>query len=204
MRGGSEALTGFATECFIDEMARALDADPFNFRMGMLGGNVRLARCLTAATAIGGWDGGVAGSTMGLAAASAFGSHIALLVQAGIGPDQRIAVERMVAAVDCGRVVNPNLVRQQIEGSLLHALDIATAPAPQFLAGMPVARPLHAFSLQRLSPISRIEVELVSSGEAPGGVSGLGHLVCAAAVANALASGTGRRLRTLPFDPMAA
>jgi isoquinoline 1-oxidoreductase beta subunit len=141
---------------------------------------------------------------MGLAAVSAFGSHIALLVQAGIGPDQRIAVERMVAAVDCGRVVNPNLVRQQIEGSLLHALDIATAPAPQFLAGMPVARPLHALRLQRLSPIPRIEVELVGSGEAPGGVSGLGHAVCTAAIANALASGTGRRLRTLPFDPMAA
>ncbi len=54
MRGASEALTGFATESFVDEMARALGADPFNFRMGMLGGSVRLARVLTAATAIGG------------------------------------------------------------------------------------------------------------------------------------------------------
>lgn len=204
MRGGTEALTGFATECFIDEMARALAADPFNFRMGMLSGNVRLAKCLTAATAIGGWEGGAAGSTMGLAAASAFGSHIALLVQAGIGANQRISVERMVVAVDCGRIVNPGLVRQQIEGSLLHALDLATSPAPQFLAGMPVARPLATFASGRLSPLPRIEVELVGGAEAPGGVSGLGHAVCAAAVANALASGSGRRLRSLPFDPMAA
>ena len=103
----------------------------------MLGGNLRLAKALTAATAIGGWDGGRPGSTMGLAAASAFGSHIALLVQAGVGPDQRVTVERMVAAVDCGRIVNTGLVRQQIEGSLLHALDLATTPAPEFLAGMP-------------------------------------------------------------------
>jgi isoquinoline 1-oxidoreductase beta subunit len=204
MRGGSEALTGFATESFVDEMAKALGADPFNFRMGMLGGNVRLAKCLTAATVIGGWDGGVPGSTMGVAAASAFGSHIALLVQAGIGSDQRVIVERMVAAVDCGRIVNPGLVRQQIEGSLLHALDLATVPAPEFLAGMPVARPLDAFGLRRLSPMPRMEVEVIASNEAPGGVSGLGHAVCAAALGNALASGTGRRLRNLPFDLMAA
>jgi len=204
MRGGSDALAGFATECFVDEMARALDADPLGFRMGMLGGNLRLAKCLTAATVIGGWDGGAPGSTMGIAAASAFGSHIALLVQAGVGSDQRVSVERMVAAVDCGRIVNPGLVRQQIEGALLHALDLATAPAPEFIAGMPVARPLGALGLRRLSPLPRIEVELISSREAPGGVSGLGHAVCAAAIANALASGTGRRLRNLPFDLMAA
>lgn len=204
MRGASEALTTFATESFVDEMARALNADPFSFRMAMLGGNLRLAKTLTAVTAIGGWDGGAPGSTMGLAAASAFGSHIALMVQAGVGSDQRVTVERMVAAVDCGRIVNPGLVRQQIEGSLLHALDLATAPAPEFLAGMPVARPFAGLGLRRLSPMPRIEVELIGSGEAPGGVSGLGHVVCAAAVANALASGTGRRLRVLPFDLMAA
>ena len=204
MRGGSEALTGFANESFVDEMARALNADPFTFRMGMLGGNLRLAKTLTAVTAIGGWDGGRPGSTMGLAAATAFGSHIALLVQAGVGPDQRVTVERMVAAVDCGRIVNTGLVRQQIEGSLLHALDLATTPAPEFLAGMPIARPLAGLGLRRLSPMPKIEVELIGSGEAPGGVSGLGHVVCAAAVANALASGAGRRLRNLPFDLMAA
>jgi isoquinoline 1-oxidoreductase beta subunit len=204
MRGGTEALAAFATECFADEMARALNADPFSFRMAMLGGNVRLAKCLTAVTAIGGWDGGRAGSTMGIAAASAFGSNIALLVQAGVGADQRIAVEKMVAAVDCGRVVNPSLVRQQVEGSLLHALDLATAPAPEFIAGMPVARSLGGLGLTRLSPVPKIEIELIGSRNAAGGVSGLGHLVCAAAVANALASGTGRRLRKLPFDPMGA
>ena len=204
MRGGGEALTGFATESFVDEMARALRADPFTFRMAMLGDNPRLARTLTAVGAIGGWDGGGPGSTMGVACASAFDSHIALLVQSSVGPDQRVAVERMVAAVDCGRIVNPGLVRQQIEGSLLHALDLATAPAPGFVAGMTVARPLGAYRLQRLAPLPSIEIELIASREPPGGVSGLGHAVCAAALANALASGTGRRLRNLPFDLMAA
>jgi isoquinoline 1-oxidoreductase beta subunit len=203
MRGGGDALTGFATESFVDEMARALNADPLGFRMAMLGANIRLAKVLTAVTAIGGWDGGAPGSTMGIAAASAFGSHVALLVEAGIGPEQRVTVARMIAAVDCGQIVNPGLVRQQIEGSLLHALDLATTPAPEVIAGLPVARPLGALGLRRLGAMPRIEVELIASSEAPGGVSGLGHAVCAAAVANALAAGTGRRLRVLPFDVMA-
>jgi isoquinoline 1-oxidoreductase subunit beta len=203
MRGGSEALTGFVTESFVDEMARALNADPFAFRMGMLGGNVRLARALTTVTAIGGWAGS-AGGSMGVAAVSAFGSHIALLAEAAIGTDQRIEVSRLVAAVDCGRIVNPNLVRQQIEGALLHALDLATVSAPDFLAGMPKSRPIGALRLHRLGRIPQIEVELIASREPPGGVNGLGHTVLAAAVANAIAAGTGRRLRDLPFEPMGA
>ena len=67
----------------------------------------------------------------GLACASAFGSHIALVAIAGLDNGQ-IAVERLIATVDCGRVVNPGLVRQQIEGSLLQALALATMAAPEF------------------------------------------------------------------------
>ena len=200
MRGGSEALTAFATESFIDELARRMGSEPFSFRMGLLGGNVRLAQVLSAVAALGRWDGGAPGSRMGLACASAFGSHIALLAEAGIGPDQEIRVERLVTVVDCGRVINPGLVRQQVEGSLLQALALATGPAPEIVAGMSVARR----SGQRgFAQVPSIEVEIAPSRAEPGGVSGLGHVVLAAAVANAIAAGTGRRLRDLPFDPMA-
>lgn len=201
MRGGSEALTAFANESFIDEMARRLGAEPFSFRMGLLGGNVRLAQTLSAVATLGGWDGGARGSRMGLACVSAFGSHIALLAEAGIGADQRIAVERLVAVVDCGRAINPGLVKQQIEGSLLQALALATSDAPEILAGMPVARRLGAAGFAQ---VPTIEVEILPSRATSGGVSGLGHVVLAAAVANALAAGTGRRLRDLPFNSMAA
>ena len=201
MRGGSEALTAFANECFIDELARRLGAEPFSFRMGLLGGNVRLAQALSAVATLGGWDGGAPGSRMGLACASAFGSHIALLAEAGIGPDQRIAVERLVAVVDCGRVINPGLVKQQVEGSLLQALALATSDAPEIVAGMPVA---HLLSAGAFALVPKIEVDILPSRAASGGVSGLGHVVLAAAVANALAAGTGRRLRDLPFNSMAA
>ncbi|MEO6580455.1 MAG: molybdopterin cofactor-binding domain-containing protein [Sphingomicrobium sp.] len=204
MRGGTEALTAFANESFIDEMARKLGAEPFSFRMGLLGGNVRLAKALEAVATLGGWDGGAPGSRMGLAAVSAFGSHIALLAEAGIGPDQRIAVERLVAVVDCGRAINPGLVKQQVEGSLIEALALATSDAPEIVAGMAVAHLLRASGPTGAGRIPPIVVEVMPSRAAPGGVSGLGHVVLAAAVANALAAGTGRRLRDLPFDPMAA
>ena len=198
LRGGFEGMASFLTESFIDELARAQGAEPLSFRIGLLGGNVRLAKALMAASTIGGWDGGSGGSK-GLACASAFGSHIGLLAEAHVGPDQRVIVDRLVAAVDCGRAINPALVRQQIEGGLLAALDTATALAPQIVAGMPRARPRRALGLVTLATAPKIEVELIPSREAPGGVSGLASTVLAGAVANALAS-AGRRLRTLPFN----
>ena len=201
MRGGSEALTTFATESFIDELARRLGSEPFSFRMSLLGGNVRLAQVLSAVAALGRWDGGAPGSRMGLACGSAFGSHIALLCEAGIGADQKIVVERLVAVVDCGRAINPGLVRQQVEGSLLQALALATSAAPQIVAAMPVARRL---GLASFAQVPDITVEILPSMAQSGGISGLGHMMLAPSLANALASGTGRRLRNLPFDPMAA
>ena len=199
LRGGFEGMASFLTESFIDELARAQAVEPLAFRVGLLGGNVRLARAVMAAATIGGWDGGTSGGGLGLACASAFGSHIGLLAQAHVGADQRIVVDRLVAAVDCGRAINPGLVRQQVEGGLLAALDTAMAAAPEFVAGMPRATPLRSMGLMNLGETPKIEVELIPSKDAPGGVSGLGAAVLAPAVANALAS-AGRRLRALPFD----
>ena len=109
-----------------------------------------------------------------------------------------------MAVVDCGRAINPGLVKQQVEGSLIEALSLATSDAPEFVAGMPVAHPFRAAGLSGAGRVPTIIVEIAPSEAAPGGVSGLGHVVLAAAVANALASGTGRRLRDLPFNPMSA
>jgi len=204
MRGGGEAMLAFATESFVDEMARTLNAEPLAFRVGMLGGAPRLAQTIMTAAKIGGWDGGGRGSNLGLACASIYGSHIGLLAEATIGADQRIKVSRLVAAVDAGRIVNPGLVRQQVEGGLLAALALAIVPAPEYIAGMPKATPMRGRGFERLGDVPKIEIELIQSEQEPGGVSGLGMAVLAPAVANAIAAGTGRRLRNLPFDPMSA
>jgi isoquinoline 1-oxidoreductase beta subunit len=190
----------FFAESFLDELARIGGRDPLSQRMALLGSNPRLARCLVRATGLSGWDGGGPGSQMGLAATSAYGSHIALVASAALGTTGELAVSRMVAVVDCGLAVNPALVRSQIEGGLIAGLAQAAVPAPNFRHGR-VAGPV-----QPLAPTLRsspeILVEILASRASPGGVNGLGPAVAPAAVANALAAATGRRLRSLPLDPM--
>jgi isoquinoline 1-oxidoreductase beta subunit len=140
---------------------------------------------------------------MGIAGCSAFGSHIGLVASASIGDDQRVKVHRLVAAVDCGRPVNSGIIVQQIETGLIWALAQANVPAPEWVAGMPRARPIDGIALPRIGDTPDIMVEIIPSSEPPGGISGLGATVLAPAVANAVFAGTGKRMRSLPFEPMA-
>ncbi|MGN6057260.1 MAG: molybdopterin cofactor-binding domain-containing protein [Sphingomicrobium sp.] len=204
MRGSPQREICFFTESFIDELARAAGMEPLAFRMSMLGSDPRLARCLQGAARLAQWDGGTPGSTMGIAGCSAFGSHIGLVASASIGDDQRVKVHRLVAAIDCGRAINPGLVQQQVAGGLIWALAQATVPPPEWVAGMPRARPLGAIGLPGIGNVPEVEVEVIPSSDPPGGISGLGISVLAPAVANAIFAATGKRLRTLPFEPMAA
>jgi isoquinoline 1-oxidoreductase beta subunit len=204
MRGSPYREFAFFTECFVDELAHAAGMEPLGFRMSMLGSNGRLARCLQAAARLAGWDGGGPGSTMGIAGASAFGSHIGLVAVASIGDDQRVKVHRLVAAVDCGRVVNSGVAEQQIAAGLIWAIGQATVPTAEWVAGMPRARAIGNIGLPRLGDTPNITVAIVPSSDPPGGISGLGTLPLAPAVANAIHAGSGKRLRSLPFDTMAA
>jgi isoquinoline 1-oxidoreductase beta subunit len=204
MRGSPQREFCFFTESFVDELAHAAGLEPLAFRMSMLGGNPRLARCLQAAAQLTQWDGGGRGSSMGIAGCSAYGSHIALVATATIGDDQRIKVHRLAAAVDCGRIVNSGVVTQQIAGGLVWAMAQATVAAPEWVAGMPRARPLGGLGLPRIGDTADISIQLLPNNQPPGGVSGLGTTVLAPAVANAIYAATGRRLRELPFDLMAA
>jgi isoquinoline 1-oxidoreductase beta subunit len=202
MRGSPQREFAFFIESFVDELAKAAGMEPLGFRMAMLGGNGRLARCLQGAARLAQWDGGQPGSTMGIAGCSAFGSHIALVATASIGDDQRVKVHRLVAAVDCGRVINPDVAMQQVEAGLIWALAQASMPSPEWVAGMPRARPFGSVGLPRLGDTPEILVRIIPSSAAPGGLSGLGTTVLAPAVANAIHAGSGKRMRSLPFDPM--
>src|SRR5690242_11302802 len=156
MRGSPQREFTFFTESFIDELAHAAGMEPLAFRMSMLGGNGRLARCLQAAARLAQWDGGGSGSTMGIAGASAFGSHIGLVAVASIGDDQKVKVHRLIAAVDCGRVVNAGLVEQQVEAGLIWALAQCTIASPEWVAGMPRAWPIGGLGLPRLGDAPQI------------------------------------------------
>jgi len=198
-RGAAHSYTCFFTESFIDELALAAGLEPLAFRIFLLQDSPRLAQCLTTAASIGGWDGGARGSGMGLACHSAFGSHIACLVEVEVGGDQRLRVTRAVAAVDCGRVINPELIKQQIEGGIVHGVSAAIGRPVAFENGMAAARSLGAYGLPTLRDAPAVSVELIDSDEPAGGITELGVPVAAPAVANAYFSLTGQRLRTLPI-----
>jgi isoquinoline 1-oxidoreductase beta subunit len=200
-RSGAHSYNCFFTESFMDELARKAGLEPLSFRIGMLGDNPRLARCLTTAAALGGWDGGIPGSFQGIAAHSALGSHVALLVEAAIGQGQRIRVSRAVCAVDCGRVVNPEIVRQLVEGGILHGIALAAGTRIGFEGGLPTVRTLAGYGLPRLADTPEISVEIIESDEPPGGVTELAVPPVAPAIANAIFAATGKRLRSLPLDP---
>jgi len=201
LRGGAHGYTSFFTESFLDELAHLGGNEPVSFRIGMLGANPRLARCLSTAAALGGWDGGVAGSGQGIAAHAFRGSSIAVFAEAHVGGDQRPVVDRLVAAVDCGRVINPDLVRQQIEGGLIFGMAAALGTDATYAHGLPTQRGFDTLDLPRLANTPDITVELIRSDEAPGGVSELGVPAVAPAIANALQAATGVRLRGLPLRP---
>lgn len=198
-RSGAHSYTAFFTESFIDELSRKARVEPLSFRMQMLGANPRLARALSTAAALGGWDGGAPGSSMGIAAHSAFNSHVAILVEVTVDSAQRLKVNRAVAAVDCGRVVNPTIVRQLVEGGIVYGISGATGYGIHIETGLPDARHIGALGLPRLADCPDIIVEIIPSGEEPGGVTELAVPPVAPAIANALFALTGQRLRSLPL-----
>jgi isoquinoline 1-oxidoreductase beta subunit len=200
LRGEAAGVTTFFAESFIDELALKAGADPLSFRITLLGANPRLAHCLSTAATLGGWEGGGKGTGQGLACFMGYGSFIAVMAEAHVGTDGRIAVSRLTASVDCGRVVNPDLVRQQIEGGLLFALPAAIGDPITVTRGLPDQRRLAALGLPKLSQIPELQIDIVTSTAASGGVSGLAVPPVAPAIANALAAATGRRIRRLPLS----
>jgi isoquinoline 1-oxidoreductase beta subunit len=197
-RGLANSYNCFFVEGFIDELAHKAGVEPLSFRMQMLIGQTRLARCLTGVATMAGWDGGMSGSGRGIACHSMRGSHIAVIVTAR-NSETGVRVDRIHAMADCGRLINPDLARQQIEGGIVFGLAQALGSATDFESGLPTARRLRDIDLPKLADMPEITVELTRSDEAPGGVSELGVPAVAPAIANALFSAAGIRLRELPL-----
>lgn len=200
-RGGAHSYTAFFTESFADELARAAGVEPLGFRMQMMGDNIRLARCLSSAAALGGWEGGTVGTGQGIACHSMAGSHVALVAEAHLDTSQKVIVDRLTAVVDCGRVINPDLVRQQIEGGLLYGVAAATGAPITIEGGLVQEVNFRQLDMPVLANAPDIRVEIVRSNEAPGGVSEIAVPPVAPAIANAIAAASGIRLRSLPLRP---
>lgn len=198
-RGNSDSYTAFFTECFIDEMATRAGSDALSYRMAMLGDAPLLARCLLTATSLGGWEGGLSGTAQGLACHSMRGSHIALMATARQS-ERGLQVEQLVAVVDAGRLVNPAVARQQVEGGLIFGLAAAVGATTDYEDGLATARKLGQLGLPRLAQSPKILIEFVESDRDPGGLGEIGVPVVAPAIANAMFAATGRRIRRIPLS----
>lgn len=201
-RGNAHGYTCFAMESFIDEVAKQNAREPLSYRVGMLGSDPRLAACLQQVARIAEWDGGADQSGKGLACHrigdAETGGRIACIASAR-GGENGFVVKQLVAVCDIGRIVNLDIARQQIEGGLIFGMAMALGASAQYRAGMPESRALSEFNLPTLADSPEIIVDFIASDAQPFDPGELGAVVAAPAIANALHSATGLRLRRLPL-----
>jgi isoquinoline 1-oxidoreductase beta subunit len=191
--------TGFVVESFIDECAHAAGRDPYEYRRALLAGHPRHLGVLTLAAERAGWGTPPpAGRGRGLAVHHSFGSWCAQVADVSV-QDGKIRVHRVVAAIDCGRAVNPETIRAQIEGGVVFGLSAALYGRITLRNGRVEQSNFHDYPVLRMSEMPEVEVHIVPSTEPPSGIGEPGTPLIAAAVANALFALTGARLRSLPL-----
>ena len=202
LRGNANTYTAFAIESFIDEVVSERGREPLSFRMAMLGSDTRLAACLQRAASLAEWGGGVDQSGQGIACHrigdAESGGRIACVATARAG-EGGVRVDQMVAAVDIGRIVNLDIARQQIEGGLVFGLATAMGASTRYSGGLPQSQQLSALNLPALADCPEIIVDFIASNAQAFDPGELGAVVAAPAIANALYSANGLRMRRLPL-----
>lgn len=197
-RSVSHALNCFVAESFMDELAHAAGKDPYAFRAGLLSKQPRYQRVLDAAAEKAGWGKAPAGHHQGIALMEGYGSYLAQVVEVSVKRGA-LKIHRITCVVDCGRMVNPNIVDQQVEGSILFGLTAALWGEITLKGGQAQERNFDTYRLLRLPESPRIEVVLLESTEAPGGMGEPATALIAPALTNAIFAATGKRLRSLPI-----
>ena len=195
----------FFVESFIDELAAAAKQDPAAYRAALLQSHPRALRVLQLAAAKSGWGAPLEPTAdgrpraRGMALHAAFGSIVAEVAEVSVALDGRIRVHRVVAAVDCGLAVNPNIIAQQIESGIIDGLSAALNGELVIEGGTPRQSNFHEYRLLRIDECPVIETHILPSLDVPSGVGEPGLPPIAPAVANALFTLTGTRLRSLPL-----
>ncbi|MGE0029813.1 MAG: molybdopterin cofactor-binding domain-containing protein [Steroidobacteraceae bacterium] len=197
-RSVSHALNCFVAESFMDELAHAAKKDPFEFRRELLGKQPRFRRVLEEAASMAGWGQPPAGRHQGIALMEGYGTYLAQVAEVSV-TGGALKVHRVVCAVDCGQMVNPAIVESQIESGIVFGLTAALWGEVTLDRGRVRETNFDRYRLMRLNEAPVIEVRLLESREAPGGVGEPSTSVVAPAVCNAIFAATGRRLRELPI-----
>jgi isoquinoline 1-oxidoreductase beta subunit len=195
----------FFKESFVDEVAAAAGKDPVVFRASLLARHPRHLAVLKRAAALSGWGTPPAAASdgakiaRGVALHQSFGSIVAQVAEVSLAPDQAIRVHRVVCVIDCGFAVNPNLVRQQMESAIVFGLSAALYGEITIKGGQVQQTNYHDFPVLRIGACPAIQTDIMPGGTHPEGVGEPGTPPIAPAVANALFSLTGHRLRALPL-----
>jgi isoquinoline 1-oxidoreductase beta subunit len=206
----------FAVQCFIDEIAARTKQDPLALRRQLIrtkqapageGGDekpVNLARLRGVLDLIAeksGWGKPLpSGRGRGMAALYSWGTYIAQVAEVTVEKDGSLHVDRVVVAIDCGQVINPDMVRAQMEGGIVFGLTAALYGEITFEGGQTQQTNFNNYPMLRIHEMPRVEVHLVPSHESPGGSGEPPVPSVAPAVANAIFAATGKRLRRLPFQ----
>lgn len=192
------STNGFAYESFIDEMANEAGKDPLEFRKNHLGGE-RYRAVLEKLEELTGWKSKKKNDGWGVAITECFKSIVGEAVKISKNAAGKIKIDKVYAVMDCGWYVNPDIIRAQVEGSIVMAYGAAAVHETHFNDGKAVETNFHLYKMPRITDIPEIEVHIMENDEKPGGVGEPGLPPFAPAFCNAIFDLTGKRIRKLPF-----
>ncbi|CAB3701863.1 Isoquinoline 1-oxidoreductase subunit beta [Paraburkholderia sediminicola] len=197
-RGVGPTRGTFVVESFIDELAAQAKVDPVKYRQDLLGKTPRALNVLNTATQAANWGSAVPkGQGRGVSVMHAFGSFFSIVVDVAVDQGE-VAVKRIVCAVDCGMVVNPNTIEAQVQGGIIFGITAALYSEITIKDGRVEQNNFTDYRMLRIDQTPPIEVHIVKSSEAPGGIGEPGTAALAPALTNAIFAATGKRLRQLP------
>jgi len=191
----------FVVESFMDELAAAAKQDPVAYRLALLDKTPRAKSVLALAAQEAGWGNSLPQRTgRGVALQFVFGSYMAYVAEVEVAGDGAVRVRRVVCAVDCGTVVNPDTVRAQIESGAMFGITAALYGEITLKDGRVEQGNFDSYQILRVNEAPAVDVHIVQSAEVPGGLGEAGTSLIVPAVANAIFAATGKRLRKMPVD----
>jgi isoquinoline 1-oxidoreductase beta subunit len=191
----------FATECFMDELARKANKDPIDFRRGMLSNNPRFLAALDLVAEKSDWGKPLPPRAgRGVCVQPSFGSFIATVVEAEVDDHGGVRLRRVTSAVDTGIAVNPDTIVAQLQGGLIFGLTAALYGEINIDKGRVRQSNFNDYRMLRIDEVPNIEVHVIKSGEDPGGIGETGCTAGPPALRNAIYAATGVALRRLPID----
>ena len=198
-RSVSNSQNIYLTECFLDELAAAGGRDPLELRLSLLGAHPRRARALRLAAEKAGWSERRAdGRALGCAVAECFGSVVAQVAEVELVNGQ-VRVPRVVCAIDCGTIVNPDTIEAQVESGIVYGLSAALYGQISIENGGAVEGNFDRYPILRMRDMPEVETHIIAEGDPVGGIGEVGLPCIAPAVCNALFAITGEPIRRLPI-----